>query len=376
MNPQNNYRIKLLEPSLDENLVHQATQYFFDNLTQPHISIQKFESALSAYTCSPYICLLNSGTSALHLALILSGVKKDDDVICPSFTFAATAFAIKYIGANPVFIDTSHHSWDMDPNLLNEAIVEGIGKGKKPKAIIVVHAYGYPANVDAIMELSRTYQIPVLEEGAGAIGSFYRQDHVGTIGDLGILSFNYNKVITTAGGGAILLKNKEDYNKIRYLASQAKDNTPYYQHQEIGYNYQMNHFAAELGNQQLTSIDDFLGRKYHIYKHYQEGLKDMDIIELPALSSDYKPNYWLNMIFFNNKEMRDHTAELLKQYGIETRPVWKPMHLQPIFNTYKSYITGASESYFDKGLCLPSSINITDDQINQIIGIIKNKRFL
>jgi dTDP-4-amino-4,6-dideoxygalactose transaminase len=327
-------------------------------------NVTGFEEDLENYLEQDvYLASLSSGTAALHLALILAGVKRGDDVICQSMTFSASANPILYQGANPVFIDSEKETWNMCPNHLEESIKDRISKSKKPKAIIIVHLYGMPAKMDEIMAISNKYDIPLVEDAAEALGSYYKGQKCGTFGDYGILSFNGNKIITTSGGGALVCKNLKSKEKAIFLATQARDDAPHYQHSEIGYNYRMSNILAGIGRGQMEVLDKHIELRRGMTQFYKELFNDYDgitIFEEP--NKDFFSNHWLSCIIiesditgFNREDLR---KELLSK-NIESRPLWKPMHLQPVFKDFPFYGNRVSEILFNKGLCLPSGSNLT-----------------
>lgn len=334
-------------------------------------NVNGFEKDLENYIGknSSVACLV-SGTSALHLALVLSEVGLNDDVICQSMTFSASANPIKYQGANPVFIDSEKDTWNMCPVALEEAIKKGISKGKKPKAIIVVHLYGMPAKMDEILAISKKYEIALIEDAAEALGASYKGQKCGTFGDYGILSFNGNKIITTSGGGALVCKSEKDKQKAIFLATQARDDAPHYQHSEVGYNYRMSNVVAGIGRGQMEVLDKHIGYRRANNEFYQELFNDIDEITVfTEPNNDYFSNHWLSAIIidetttgFTNEDFR----LALEKGNIETRPLWKPMHLQPVFKDCGYFGTNVSESLFDKGLCLPSGSNLTDEDRERI----------
>lgn len=309
------------------------------------------------------VSLMNSGTSAIHLSLILSGVKERDEVICQTSTFAATAFPILYQKAIPIFVDSEKDTWNMCPDLLEETIKNRISKGKKPKAIIFVNLYGMPAKIDEILAISKKYDIILIEDAAESFGSSYKGKKCGTFGDYGILSFNNNKIITTYGGGALICKKQEDNEKAIFFATQAKDIAPHYQHSELGYNYKMSNLNASFGISQIINIKKQIQARRNINNFYNELFKDVDgITVLTEPSKDFSSNHWLSCVLidkrktgFSNEDLR---LQLLED-NIESRPLWKPMHLQPIFKDYKYFGHSVSEELFNKGLCLPSGSNLT-----------------
>ena len=337
----------------------------------PHINT--FENNLSVISNGNSVAALSSGTASIHLALILSGVKANDDVICSSFTFSASANPIKYLGANPIFIDSEPISWNICPELLEKSIVEGIEKNKKPKAIILVHLYGMPAKVDEIMKISNQYDIPLIEDAAEALGSTYKNQPLGTFGKFGVYSFNGNKIITTSGGGALLCKDKSLIEKAKFFATQSRDNAPHYEHSEIGYNYRMSNVCAAIGLGQLEVLSDRVSRKREIFDFYKRELSDIKEISFLEESPGSFSNYWLITILLDKKSTidREQLRLHLESDNIESRPLWKPMHLQPFFNDCKSYINGVSEDLFNRGICLPSGTNMSNKDLNRIVKNIK-----
>lgn len=334
-------------------------------------NVNGFEKDLENYIGenSSVACLV-SGTSAIHLALILSEVGLNDDVICQSMTFSASANPIKYQGANPVFIDSEKDTWNMCPIALEEAIEKGISKGKKPKAIIVVHLYGMPAKMDEILAVSKKYGISLIEDAAEALGATYKGQKCGTFGDFGILSFNGNKIITTSGGGALVCKSEKDKQKAIFLATQARDDAPHYQHSEVGYNYRMSNVVAGIGRGQMEVLDKHIGYRRANNEFYQELFKDVaGITVFKEATQDFYSNHWLSAIVvdqtitgFSREDLR---LSLLED-NIESRPLWKPMHLQPVFENTDYYGTDVSEKLFTDGLCLPSGSNLTADDRSRI----------
>jgi dTDP-4-amino-4,6-dideoxygalactose transaminase len=320
-----------------------------------------------------YVAALSSGTSALHLALINIGVKAGDEVICQSMTFSASANPIAYLGATPVFVDSEEDTWNMSPEFLEQAIKDRISKGKKPKAIIPVHLYGMPANMDKIIEIADKYEIPVVEDAAEALGSTYKGRAAGTFGAMSILSFNGNKIITTSGGGAFVSQNEDWIKKARFLATQARDAAPHYQHSHIGYNYRMSNICAGIGRGQMEVLKNRVEKRrsnYEFYKNVLSGIDAITFVDEP--SADYYSNRWLTTILVKGgKVTREDIRLNLEQFNIETRPLWKPMHLQPIFADSPYYGDKVSEKLFEDGLCLPSGSNLTDEELNFVVEKIK-----
>ena len=332
-----------------------------------------FEEDLSKRLHSREVLALNSGTAAIHLGLILLGVTKGDEVICQSLTFSASANPILYQGATPVFVDSERLTWNLCPIALEEAIIDRLAKGKKPKAIIAVHVFGVPYQVDAIHEIAKRYDIPVLEDSAEALGSQYKQKYCGTFGDLGVLSFNLNKIITTTAGGALLLKNKKQKEKALFYATQAKEKAVHYQHSELGYNYRISPLCAGLGQQQLKNLDEKLKIKKEIHDFYRQSFRESSFLEIFTVNApDYQPNYWLTTLLMNKsvKKNNEGLRQALLLHGIEARPVWKPLHLQPFFVDYPYYGADVAESLFEEGLCLPSGTSLTTAELSAIISVI------
>lgn len=358
------------------------------------------------------IVALSAGTAAVHLALLACGVGPGDEVICQSFTFCASSHPIAYLGATPVFIDSEKESWNMDPTLLEEAIKDRLAKtGKKPKAIIPVALYGMPYQIDRIMEISNRYEIPVIEDSAEGLGSRYKGQVLGTFGKYGVLSFNGNKMITTSGGGALVCPDEEAKQKIMFYATQARESYPYYQHEEIGYNYRMSNICAGIGRGQMTIIDDHIAHHKHVQGLYCELLKDVKGITMHTNPGDaYDSNFWLCTAILD-PDLRikgqenaykhvirgavggaagvTHAAKTavtdcqpnanvealrvaLDAANIEARPLWKPMHKQPVYKNAPAYTNGVSESLFKVGICLPSGPYVTDDDVRYIVDTIKD----
>lgn len=326
------------------------------------------------------IVALSAGTAAVHLGLIMLGVGKGDEVICQSFTFAASANPIVYQGATPVFVDSEPDTYNMDPQLLEEAIKDRIAKtGKKPKAIIPVYLYGMPAKMDEIMEIARRYEIPVLEDAAEGFGSRYKGVMCGTFGSYGVMSFNGNKMITTSGGGALICPDEEAKKRVMFYATQAREAYPYYQHDKIGYNYRMSNICAGIGRGQMTVADEHVNHHKWLHRQYVEQLADIAAITVHSAPEEYMDsNYWLTTIRLNDigggKTKFEDVLKLQKfldDRGIETRPLWKPMHLQPVYKDAPAYVNGVSESLFTRGLCLPSGPCVGQKELTHIINSFK-----
>lgn len=365
----------------EEEFIHEA---FLTNWVVPlGPNVDGFENDLAAWlgekSASPlHVVALSSGTAAIHLALVMLGVGPGDEVICQSFTFAASANPIVYQGATPVFVDSEPGTWNMDPELLRQAIDDRLrATGKLPKAIIPVHLYGTPARMDEINSVASAYGIPVVEDAAEALGSEYNGSYCGTFGTYGALSFNGNKMITTSGGGALICPDEESARRVKFYATQARENFPYYQHEQIGYNYRLSNISAGIGRGQMYVLDEHIARRRAIHALYVEKLKNTPGITVmqPRSNVDLHPNYWLSTILVNPQEAGFTYQELsarLTAADIESRPLWKPMHLQPVFAKVPAYVNGVSEALFAQGLCLPSGPMVTDEDVDRIVEIIKN----
>ena len=322
------------------------------------------------------IVALSAGTAALHLGLILLGVEPGDEVICQSFTFAASANPIAYLEATPVFVDSEKDTWNMDPVLLEEAIKDRLAKtGKLPKAIIPVHLYGMPVKMEEVMEVANRYGIPVLEDSAEALGSAYKGKKCGTFGEYGVLSFNGNKMITTSGGGALICPNEEKAKRALFYATQAREQAPHYQHEKIGYNYRMSNISAAIGRGQMFVVDEHVARRREIHDLYVKllnGVKGVKVMCQPE-GEDFNSNYWLTCITVDPEEAgftREDVRLALDEDNIESRPLWKPMHLQPVFKNAPFYGNGTSERLFEIGLCLPSGPTLTDEDVERVVKVI------
>lgn len=371
-------KVWLSSPHMSGNEMKYINEAFERNLVMPlGPNVTGLEDDIRKFTGAKGCSCLSSGTAALHLALINLGVEQDDEVICSTFTFSASANPIVYQKAIPVFIDSEQSTWNMDPVLLQEAIADRIAKtGKKPKAIILVHLYGMPARMDEIMQVAMMYDIPVIEDAAEAFGSTYKGKPCGTFGEIGILSFNGNKIITTSGGGA-LISDKEEYCKnATFLATQARDAAPHYQHSHIGYNYRMSNISAGIGRGQMEVLNQRIAKRrenFFFYKQELEKIQGIEVFSEPG--EEYFSNHWLSTLLVNRVITGCVSRETLRlgleKKDIETRPLWKPMHLQPVFRNYPSYTNGTSEFMFENGLCLPSSSNITDEERQRVVDAVR-----
>ena len=335
-------------------------------------NVTGFEQDLENYLSDKVnVTSLSSGTAAIHLGLILLGVKPKDEVICQSMTFSASANPIVYLGATPVFIDSELETWNMCPEKLEIAIKDRIKKGNKPKAIIAVHLYGMPYKVDEIRAIANQYEIPILEDSAEALGSTYKNNKCGTFGDISVLSFNGNKIITTSGGGALVTKSIALKEKAIFLATQARDEAPHYQHSEIGYNYRMSNICAGIGRGQMEVLENHIIKRREMNQFYKDIFQNYEAVKVfSEPNSDYYSNYWLTTILIDpskgNKKSREDVRILLQDANIESRPLWKPMHLQPVFSNALYYGEKTAENLFENGLCLPSGSNLSEDEKERI----------
>lgn len=339
-------------------------------------NIDNFEKELESYLGSGYVTALNSGTAAIHLGLILLGVQAGDEVICQSMTFAASANPILYLGATPVFIDSETKTWNICPVVLEGAIIDRIAKGKKPKAIIIVHLYGVPCQIESIRLLADKYEIPILEDSAEALGSRYKDKACGTFGDIAVFSFNGSKVITTSGGGVIVTQTKELKEKALFLATQAKDKAPYYQHSEVGYNYRMSNICAGIGRGQMEVLEKHINLRRKMNAFYVDLFKDIPYVTVFETNDETSfANCWLTALIIDPNNNKGITSEVLRlaleSENIESRPLWKPMHLQPVFKNYPYYGGNVSESLFKNGLCMPSGSNLTEKDRERIAATVK-----
>lgn len=336
----------------------------------PHVD--GFEDDLALYLEENVsVAALSSGTAAIHLALILLGVEKGDEVICQSFTFSASANPIVYQDATPVFVDSENETWNMCPDFLRKAIEDRIKKGKKPKAIIPVHLYGMPCKLKEILQVASEYEIPVIEDAAEALGSSYFGTKAGTFGEISCLSFNGNKIITTSGGGALVSKTKKYIDKAKFLATQARDTALHYEHSHIGYNYRMSNICAGIGRGQMIVLHERVKRRREVFDFYKNLFNNILGISFQNEQEGYISNRWLTSILLDpRKTPRNKSNEDLRvafeSDNIESRPLWKPMHLQPVFKDAPFYGNGTSENFFKQGLCLPSGSNMTDDDFVRI----------
>ena len=356
----------------EQKYVEEAFQTNWIAPLGPNVNL--FEKAIQDHiSADVHVAALSTGTAAIHLGLELLGVTKGDEVICQSFTFSASANPIMYLGAIPIFVDSERKTWNISPVLLRKAIEDRISKGKKPKAIIAVHLYGMPYLVDEVRAVADEFQIPILEDSAEALGSTCKGVQCSSFGDIGILSFNGNKIITTSGGGALVSKNLRDKEKAVFLATQARDQAPHYQHSHVGYNYRMSNVLAGIGRGQMEVLDDRVAARRKNFEFYKDSLNHFDEIEFLNEPVGYFSNRWLSCILTPSYEIREKLRLALMEDDIESRPLWKPMHMQPIFKSYPHYSDGTSADLFERGLCLPSGSNLSTDDLERIVALlIKN----
>jgi len=368
--------IYLSPPHMSGREIAFIQQAFAENyITTAGSNILKFEQQLSAKIGINAAVALNSGTAAIHLALKVLHVQAGDEVICSAFTFVATANPVLYLNAIPVFIDSEPETWNMCPQALESAIQDRLSKGKKPKAIILVHLYGMPAKINQILAIAHNYQIPVIEDAAEALGSTYQNRSVGTFGVIGLFSFNGNKIITTSGGGALVSDDPEYTQKASFLASQAKDPAPHYQHSEVGYNYRMSNIAAGIGLGQLEILPERIKKRRSIFKYYQDQLNKYNIIRFQPEPTNVYANRWLScMILAPDQPITiGRIRKALAADFIESRPLWKPLHRQPLFAQCPFYGQNIAENLFKQGLCLPSGSDLTDVDLERIVQIIQKE---
>lgn len=371
-------KIWLSSPHMGGNELKFIHEAFDSNWVAPlGPNVGGFESDLEIFLNSQvHVAALSSGTAALHLALIACGVDRDDEVICQSMTFSASANPIAYLGAKPVFIDSEEDTWNMSPEFLKKALEDRISNGVKPKAIIVVHLYGMPAKMDEIMSIANEYEIPVIEDAAEALGSHFKGQMCGTFGKFGILSFNGNKIITTSGGGALVTKSLEEKNHAVFLSTQARDEAPHYQHSHVGYNYRMSNICAGIGRGQMEVLPERIQARRAMSEFYQACFQEIaGVAVFKEPNQDYYSNHWLSAITLDPLKTKGITRETLRlkfaEDNIESRPLWKPMHLQPIFENCLFFGEKVSENLFEQGLCLPSGSNLTQEERNRIRKVIE-----
>jgi dTDP-4-amino-4,6-dideoxygalactose transaminase len=370
----NHKKIWLSSPHMGEAEMEFVKEAFDTNWVAPvGPHLDAFEKDLCVYNDTPCCAALSSGTAAIHLALIMLGIKTGDEVICSTFTFSGSCNPILYQHATPVFIDSEAKSWNMNAHLLDEAIKDRMKKGIKPKAIIAVHLYGMPARMVDIMAVARAYGIPVIEDAAEALGASYEGRKCGTFGDIGIYSFNGNKIITTSGGGAMVSGNPEWIQQAKFLSTQARDRAPHYEHSKVGYNYRLSNISAAIGRGQMKVLDERVGQRRAVFEFYKKELQQIPgVIFQPELNGSFS-NRWLTCIVLD-KELHKTPEDVrlaLEKENIESRPLWKPMHMQPVFKGAPYYGNGVSEDLFQRGLCLPSGSNLTQEDLSRVVTVIK-----
>lgn len=369
-------RIYLASPHIGNEEMKYIQQAFDTNWVAPlGPNVEGFENELKEYVNVKNATALSSGTSAIHLALKVLGVKEGDVVFCSSLTFSATVNPVIYEKAIPVFIDSDYKTWNMSPKALKNAFDDAVKNNKLPKAVIVVNLYGQSADYDEILKICNKYNVPVIEDAAESLGTTYKDRQTGTIGEIGIFSFNGNKIITTSGGGMMVSNNEEYTKKALFLATQAREPERHYEHKEIGYNYRMSNICAGIGRGQLKVLDERISKKKYVYESYKKAFEDIDDIQMMPIYES--PNYWLSVMTI--KEGSSIKAidimEKLEKENIESRPVWKPMHMQPVFKDYKFFSDldegSVSEDLFNRGVCLPSDTKMTDEDLNRVIDLVK-----
>ena len=349
------YEMEYIKEAFDTNWIAPAGK-----------NINEFEKEVANIVGSKSAAALSSGTAAIHLALKAVGVGQGDIVFCPTLTFAATANPIIYLNATPVFIDSDYKTWNMCPKALEKAFEK-----YKPKAVIIVHIYGLSADMDKIVELCNKHNVPLIEDAAESLGTYYKGKHSGTFGEYGIFSFNGNKIITSSGGGIIVSNNEEGINKIKFWSTQSKDPARHYEHSEIGYNYRMSNIVAGIGRGQLKVLQQRIDKKKYIFEFYKREFKDISDINMMPINEWNDPNCWLSCITLKGKITPNDICEVLEKDNIEARPLWKPMHLQPVFKNYDFIGTNVTEQLFKTGVCLPSDTKMTDEDLYRVVNIIK-----
>jgi dTDP-4-amino-4,6-dideoxygalactose transaminase len=373
---KNKSKIWLSSPNMggrEEDFVKEA---FNKNWIAPiGPNIDAFEKDICRYNNVNHAAALSSGTSGIHLALILLGIKSGDEVLCSSFTFSASANPIRYQLATPIFVDSEEETWNIDPILLEKAIIDRTKIGIKPKALILVHLYGVSAKIDEILSICEKYEIPIIEDAAEALGSLYKGKALGTFGKFGVYSFNGNKIITTSAGGMLVSNDKKLIEKARFLSAQARDEAPHYQHSQIGYNYRMSNICAGIGRGQMQVLNLRVSQKRKIRDFYENIFDGIEGIKVLKENSNSFSNAWLSCILIDPKKTKFNREKLRLAFGkdnIEARPLWKPMHLQPVFKSFPAYLNGVSEQLFSQGLCLPSDTNMRENEFKRVEEVISN----
>ena len=361
-------RLFLSPPHMGGNEQKYIAEVFESNYIAPlGTFVNKFEETIRAYTKTPNALAVTSGTAAIHLALRVLGIAKGDDVLASTFTFVGSVSAILYQNANPVFIDSERESWNLDPQLLEQYLTSC---DKKPKALILTHIYGQVAQIEKISALCKQHNVYLIEDAAESLGATYNDKHTGTFGDFGIYSFNGNKILTTSGGGMLVSDNKNWVEKAMFYSTQARENELYYEHVEYGYNYRMSNVLAAIGVGQMEVIEERVHKKREVFKWYKEELRDLNIEFMPELKNS-RGNRWLTTLLFPKGTDIDKIINALEENNCESRPLWKPMHLQPLFKECRSLLNGTSEDFFARGLCLPSGTLMTRDDVQKVCNIIK-----
>lgn len=372
-----NEKIWLSAPHMGKKEQENIAQAFATNWIAPlGPFVDQFERDICTFTGSRNAAALSSGTAALHLSLILNGIQPNDIILCPTFTFSATVNPVLYMGAEPVFIDSEKDSWNMSPELLKTAISTLKKEGKTPKALMIVHLYGMPAAMDELLQIASENNLLVIEDAAESLGSLYKGQHTGTFGKAGVLSFNGNKIITTSGGGALLSDDEELIAKSRFLATQARDKAPHYQHSHIGYNYRLSNICAAIGCGQMEVLKERVAARRKNFEKYKEAFADIKSIYLPDEPEGYFSNRWLSTIVIDPSKTKDHKTRedvrlKLETLNIESRPLWKPMHLQPVFEKHRAFTDGTSEHLFNNGLCLPSTSSLSNEHHELVVNTIR-----
>ncbi len=372
-------RIYLSPPHLDGRERALLLEAFESNwITTLGPQVDAFEHDICKRIDVPHAAALASGTSALHLALINLGIQQGDEVLCSTFTFSASANPILYCGASPVFIDSDTSTWNLDPHLLEEELLVCSKKGKLPRALIIVDLYGQAADYDPIVKLCGEYGVPIIEDAAEALGATYKGKYTGSFGAMGVLSFNGNKIITTSGGGMLVSKKKEYIDHARFLATQARDQAPHYQHSYIGYNYRLSNILAAIGRGQLENLDKKITRRKEINRFYREAFSDVAGMVFMPIAPYGEPNYWLTCVTIDPSQSRVSREDIrlaLEKENIESRPLWKPMHLQPVFQSCRIRGGAVTEKLFAEGLCLPSGSGMTENDLHRVVDVVRKTCF-
>jgi len=350
------YEMKYIQEAFDTNWIAPLGK-----------NVNEFERELATKVGAKSAAALSSGTAAIHMALKAAGVGAGDIVFCPTLTFSATANPVIYQNAIPVFIDSDYETWNMDPIALEKAFE----KYPKVKSVLVVHLYGLSADMDKIVEICRKHNVTIIEDAAESLGTYYKGKHTGTFGEYGVFSFNGNKIITTSGGGMLVSNDEERIAKVRFWATQARDPARHYQHSELGFNYRMSNIVAGIGRGQLKVLDKRVEKKKYVFDFYRRELSQLEGIQFMPINEWNQPNYWLSCITLSEKVKPLDIMEALERENIESRPIWKPMHMQPFFEKYDFIGQGVSEKIFESGVCLPSDTKMTDDDLYRVVNVIK-----